>query len=484
MKQKRNNYRLIFFYLAAGILALVVRLYHLNSPVADWHSWRQSDTAAVARNFEMQRIDFLRPRYDDLSNIQSGHDNPNGWRMVEMPVYQAAGVLLHRVNPGMSLEANLRLVSILSVSGSVVLIGLLLYSLVGPEASVFGALLYAVLPYSIYYGRTILPDAFGTFWVLLSLALVVSETESYWFLRIVLSAACAGISLLVRPMEVFVLLPLLLFVVRLNKMNKTIVSFIVYGVIVFLPIYLWRNWILQFPEGIPVSDWLYNKGNIRFKGAWFYWLFSNRLGDLILGNWGLIPFAAGIVRKIPRRAGIFSFLWFAGMILYFIIFAGGNVQHDYYQALIIPVLVWFMAIGLDALYHAEFGGVLISRAIAIVSIIFLWMFSWYTIRTYFWINRPEIIQAGIDADKRLPPGAKVIAPYNGDTTFLYQTRRPGWPLGFDIDQKITMGAQYYVTVSPHDSDTETRDLAKKYTVLVRNDTYAIIDLTRLNQPGK
>lgn len=82
------------------------------------------------------------------------------------------------------------------------------------------------------------------------------------------------------------------------------------------------------------------------------------------------------------------------------------------------------------------------------------------------------------ADKILPKDAKVIASYNGDTTFLYQTQRQGWPLGFDIDKKIAMGATAYVTVSPTDSDGETKDLANRYTVLVRNDKYAIIDLTK------
>ncbi len=64
---------------------------------------------------------------------------------------------------------------------------------------------------------------------------------------------------------------------------------------------------------------------------------------------------------------------------------------------------------------------------------------------------------------------------------MYQTRRQGWPLGFDIDKKIAMGATAYVTVSPSDNDGETRDLAQRYAVLVRNDSFAIIDLTRPKQ---
>lgn len=72
------------------ILAFGLRLYKINNPVADWHSFRQADTASVTRNFVNEGINLMMPRYDDLSNIQSGKDNPQGWRMVEFPVYNLA----------------------------------------------------------------------------------------------------------------------------------------------------------------------------------------------------------------------------------------------------------------------------------------------------------------------------------------------------------------------------------------------------------
>ena len=41
--------------------------------------------------------------------------------------------------------------------------------------------------------------------------------------------------------------------------------------------------MVQFPEGIRVWDWLLNSDGIRFKGAFFYWIFAERLAKLILG---------------------------------------------------------------------------------------------------------------------------------------------------------------------------------------------------------
>lgn len=475
------NKIVFFLFIILFLLTCGIRLYHLSSPVADWHSWRQVDTAAVARNFLRFGLDPMHPRYDDLSNIQTGKDNPQGWRMVEFPIYQVVGVVAYKAFPRLSLEEWLRLVSIVSTAGSVVLLGLLLIDLVGVFEGVIGAFIYAILPFSIYYGRTILPDPSATFFALLSLYLLVkSDQKKQWFWWVTAAGVSAAISLLIRPMAAFLLLPSIYLIGKNNLFSKsTITKFFVYGIIALVPLLLWRYWISRYPEGIPASDWLFNKDNIRFKGAWFYWLFSQRLGDLILGYWGLIPFGLGIILMNKKKEGLFSLLWLSGMVLYFIIFAGGNVQHDYYQALMIPVVVWFVAKGLAYLFHrVNDWSFIASIILALVSVVFMWMFSWYTIRTYFWINRPEIVEAGKLADRILPKNAKVIAPYNGDTTFLYQTGRQGWPIGFDIDKKIAMGAQYYVTVSPTDNDLETKALAKKYTVLVRNDKFAIIDLTK------
>lgn len=433
-----------------ALLAFALRLYHITYPVADWHSWRQSDTAAVARNFLRFGIDPLHPRYDDLSNIQSGKDNPEGWRMVEFPLYQTIGAGLAKTFPQLSLEIWLRLLTIAASVGTVVFLGLL--------AGLLPAFIFAVLPYSVYYGRTILPDPQMVFWSVLSIWLVSRR-------RITFGAIAGALALLSKPMAAFLLIPIPYLIYRQSGISKnSFVRLLMYAIISLLPLVLWRRWILQFPEGIPVSTWLLNGNGIRFKGAWFHWLFAERLGNLILGYWGLIPFAMGF----KNTSWLFRW-WLVGVIAYFVIFATGNVQHDYYQILILPVVAVFVGKGLQK----------IGFWLGLVSVIFMLAFSWFTLRTYYWINRPEIVEAGKMADQILPKDAKVIASYNGDTTFLYQTQRQGWPLGFDIDKKIAMGATAYVTVSPTDADTETRDLAAKYTVLVRNDKFAIIDLTKL-----
>lgn len=463
------------------LVTVLPRLYHLTSPVADWHSWRQADTAAVARNFLKSGIDPLHPKYDDLSNIQSGKDNPEGYRMVEFPLYQMAAALVAGKIPGVPVEVILRLLTIAAAAASAAMIVSLVGRRSGFVTGVLAGIIYAFLPYSIYYGRAILPEGIAVFFTLLALYFLdlsfpdEKTVRAGYFFASAVAAAC---SLLVKPTAGFFLLPIAVLILpRLFRRNLNLLMVIAYGFLSLFPLWWWRVWIQQFPEGIPASNWLLNDGNIRFKGAWFYWLFAERIGKLILGYWGLVPFGLGILTN-PRKDRWYFPSWLAAVVLYFAVFARGNVQHDYYQILIIPTLAMGTAMGLTALIRLPHTNRMAAFGVAAVCMIFAGAFSWYTIRTYYWINRPEIVEAGKTADSLLPKDAKVIAPYNGDTTFLYQINRQGWPIGFDIPLKIDKGAGYYVTVSPTDADFETKELAEKYTVLVRNDRFAIIDLTR------
>ena len=98
------------------LLGLILRLHQLHTPLADWHSFRQADTVSVTREYVKHGIDLLRPRYHDVSNIQSGFDNPMGWRMVEFPLINGLIAALYSpVNSLYSMEIHVfsRIVSII-----------------------------------------------------------------------------------------------------------------------------------------------------------------------------------------------------------------------------------------------------------------------------------------------------------------------------------------------------------------------------------
>ena len=443
-----------FWVLILAILAFAARCYKLDAPVADWHSWRQADTSAVTRNFiKNDRLDLLYPMFDDLSSVASGLPNLKGLRMVEFPIYNVVTVFVRIIIPEFNVESAGRATSALMSVASLVFLFLIVRKLVTRRAAYLTAAAFAFIPYNVFFSRTILPEptmvafSLGAIWFAIK--------EKYW-----LYVVFAALAMLAKPYAVFLIFPVLLF------NFKKIVPMVIYSIFAVIPLLLWRLWIRQFPEAIPASEWLFNGDGIRFKGAFWFWLFADRIGRLILGYWGLIPFAFGLI-KAPK----FLWLFLLSTLSFLFVFATGNVRHDYYQIIIFPALAIFVGLGLDYLLSFKFRGILI----AIVSSLFAISFGWYFIRDFYNINHPEIVEAGRALNDIATPKSLVVAPYQGDTAFLYQTNRAGWPIiEKPIDDMIKMGADFYVSVNPQGkleqemlANSETPEFIKMYPKLPR-----------------
>ena len=462
------------------VLALLLRLYKLDNPVADWHSFRQADTASVTRNFVDKGVNMLVPTYHDNSNIQSGKDNPNGYRMVELPLYNLLHYSVYELFPSLGVDQAGRLTSVILSLISIYLVYLIGEKLSGFFVGWLAALFMAVLPFSIYYSRVILPEPLmiasilGSYWYLIKMSESTGVKKRY---NLLISSLLFAIALLVKPFAIFFALPNAAIVFRSwAKGELHTLDVIFFSILGVAPFIWWRNHILSYPTGIPASDWLINSTGIRFRPAWFRWLFSERIGKLILGVYGTTFLMLGLIAK-PKNEGVAYWLWALGILLYFSVIAGGNVQHDYYQAIIIPFLCFLLAKGVALVL--SLSRTTYSRLLTIIMtlVIFVSMISisWYDIKGYYQVNNWPIVEAGKEVDRLTPKDAKVIAPYNGDTAFLYQTHRSGWPLGYDIEDKMAKGATYYVSVS---YDDESRTLEKKYTLVEKNDRFIIIKLSK------
>jgi hypothetical protein len=196
---------------------------------------------------------------------------------------------------------------------------------------------------------------------------------------------------------------------------------------------------------------------------------------MILGYWGMIIFGLGIIFA-QKKNYLFFLSFLISSVVYFIVVATGNVQHDYYQIVIIPSVAIFLGIGSAFLINP--AKEVISRYVTIpllvISLSFMFAFSWFVIRDYYDINNPSLITAGAAVDRLTPKDAKVIANYNGDTTFLYQTKRSGWA-SFEkpLPQMISMGADYLALLNPTPADI---NLGKTYKIIGQTSQYVIFNL--------
>jgi len=465
------------------LLGFLVRLYKISNPVADWHSWRQADTAAVTRNYAKYGIDLLHPRYDDFSDVSGrGLFNPNGYRFVEFPVFNLFHFGLYSVAPGLGIETWGRLTSILASLISSVLLFLYVSRKTKPIIGILTAFYYLILPYNIYFTRVILPDP-----LMVTLYLAAIYFFDGWFTQNNFSQLFAGIisaalAILVKPVAVFFLLPIAVQAIIKYK-SSIFKRYYLYftGFCIAIPFILWRVWMSQYPEGIPASGWLLNGNGIRFKGAFFQWIFGQRIGELILGTWGIFPFIAGIVASVSLSPVLL--VWLVSSLIYVTVFATGNIQHDYYQTAIVPSIAIFLSLGTYSFFSKDvvLSKRLVRIGLGLTSIIFMLAFSWYAVRGDYQVNHWEIVKAGKVVDDIVPKNARVVAPYLGDTAFLYQTNRSGFPfMTMPVKDMIDrFGIEYYVSVN---YDDETNAIMKKYTVVQKNPEFVIVKLIEPKRP--
>lgn len=486
---KRKEVILLFFIVLG---AIIVRLYQFQRPVADWHSWRQVDTSSVSRNFVKNGFDILHPTFHDLSKGVSLLDNPHGYRYVEFPIYNVLQAGFYSIFDYFTIEEWGRLVAITASVISIVFIFLLTRKYISNLAAFSAAFFFAFLPYNIYYGRTLLPDQLTVSFMLASLyvydwwldrVVTLKKEKTVWLLYFAGILLTAG-AILMKPYVLFFGLSYVYLAWRkfgfrfLTK--KELWIFFIFST---LPFILWRLWMLQYPEGIPQSNWLFNGNGIRFKGAFFRWIFAERIGHLILGYFGLPFVVLGIMTR-ARKEGLLFLSLLVSSFIYLNVLATGNVQHDYYQIMIMPMLAIFFGKGIDTvLYRAkDIFNPFVSYITVIVSILLMLSLSWYSIRDFYNLQHNEVLAAGDAIDRIAPKDAKVIAPYGGDTTFLYYTNRQGWPV---VDRPfyefIDSGAQYIVFAKPTSSEL---NLGSLFTVVEKGPEYIIFDLTKPTEKGK
>lgn len=483
MKNKRLD---IFIILVIILTALILRLYKINSPLADFHSWRQADTAAVARNFvKNKKIDFFHPKYDDLSSIQSGKENPQGYRMVEFPLYQAVIAKLYFLYPKISLEIYGRLTSIFFTLMTIMVVYFLMRKEVNRMAAFFSSFTLATLPFFVFFTRVVLPEptAVGLAFISIFFLYLFSKNQSfflglsYYFLSITFFA----FSLLVKPTTIFYSFPILFLLY--SKFKKRLFFSLytyIYFFLAFIPLILWRIYISQYSEGIPASQWLITSvntpeglKNIFFRPSFFRWIFFERINNLIFGGYLTFFFIFGIIFKQK------NILWYSFLITllsYLFTFQGGNVQHEYYQIIIFPILSIFVGLGIGILFSLK--NKLISPLILMFLIFLLYGFSIYfsfnKVKNYYQISKDLLYTASV-IRSLTKENELLVTDTNGDTTLLYLVNRRGYPAVYqDLSYFKNLGVKYFYT----SNNWVIEDLVSKnlYPLVFKNNEFALFRL--------
>lgn len=485
---KKQTFRKIdtLFLSIILLIAVSLRLYKINIPLADFHSWRQADTAAVARNFVHQGFDLLHPRYDDLSNIQSGLENPQGYRMVEFPIYNAIFAFLYKYFPITSLEIYGRLTTIIS---SLIIISLIYYLVLkeyNRTAAVFAAFTYGVMPFFVFFSRVILPESTALAFSFISIFLIylyLQRKKSPIINSLLFSGGLISfaLSLLTKPTVIFYFpVFIYLFLKKYKSSLLKSISFYIFVVFSLLPLLLWRIYIQQFPQGIPANQWLITAVNtpqglqkIFLKPAFFRWVFFERIDQVILGGYLTFFLTLGIVQ---RYKNFFFPSFLISSLLYLFVFQGGNVQHAYYQTIILPPIAIFIGLGGGFLFKNKrlFLHQIFLFTLVIITFGFSFFFSYYQVKDYYKFSR-DLVNIAKIIQSLTKPEDKIITDTTGDTTLLYLSQRKGAPAPYTSFNRLKkLGYRYYVAFNQ--DQIEQLKEEKKFILVFENNKFALFKL--------
>lgn len=309
-------------------LALGLRFIHLTSPPLGIHSWRQADTAAIARNFAEHGYRFLLPEID-----WGGDGSP--YIETEFPAYQFVIALAYRLVGEHDWVG--RLLSALASAATVYVLFRLVRLLIDETTALWSALFYAILPLNVYYGRTIQPESAMHLCTALGVYAMAEWSVSgrgWW-----LAASWAGATMacLLKLPAMYIGLPLLVLCwMRLGPRALLRWSLWLYAAALLACVAAWYAHahalgqqsgnsfgILNDPKHSP---WL-----TLADPGFYHIILIRRLAERLFTWPGFLILLIGLC--LPRRARAERLVdwWLGAVLVYFAIAAFNNSVHEYYQ---------------------------------------------------------------------------------------------------------------------------------------------------------
>ena len=434
------------------MFGLGLRLVGLHDPIMDHPQWRQGDTAAIARNFAQLNFNIFYPQTD--------YDGPPP-NYVELelqivPYLAAIGYKIFGVH-----EVFGRLVSIGFSLGTVAVIAYFGWWLF--ESAFVGlaaALLYAIFPGSIYYGRTFMPDTAMTFFFTLAMyasartLLAPIAKPIPW--KDIGCAALLALAFLAKPVSLLAVIPLLC----IGRLRSLIV--IVPGLI-SLFLYLqavdshaewhWASGITREHVLPSLLHALISPHAMLAKLLIALTTIPSMLSTTMLGPAGFVLALLGFLMPLRSRSNLFLYSWLFSAALYaFVVVTVERVDYYLYPVLPLAALVGASFLRTFAGFWSQASPRLQKLAAggAILALVLVVGDNAAQIQPYYYYKRTVYLEARRLHTLLAPDALVVMAHY--DPSILYYMQHKGWeedPLlwtPFDEQSAIRKGALYFIAV--------------------------------------
>ena len=468
-------------------LAFILRIHKIDSPIIGMHSWRQADTAAIARNYYEYGYDFFYPQVD-------WGGNSLGYIEAEFPVYSYMVALLYK--PFGVHEFLGRLLSIIFSLISIYFLYKFVTKLLNKEIALWSCFFFAILPPNIFYSRSFQPESALIMSLILGIYFFYQwlETEKTWYFA--LSAVFISLACLLKIPSFYVFLPILYLAWTKNGKKVFLQwSLWLYGVLVLVPVILWYShaYRLYLMSGLTFGIWEYGTdkwGNWNLVFSLKFWnriLFQHLAEDYLVWIGFVLLIIGFFIRRKNKQEYLFD-VWILALFVYVVIVAKGNYIHLYYQLpFMIPAVVFLGKVFARYFSWREHKK---GRAWGL-AISLLVMIALAAVRYQIYVkkentqNSDEYKLAQI-VKKKIEDGSLVIAVDFNDPTFFYLSHKKGWhafphqlKTSF-VSQRKREGARYIVGIHKYfEGDSglkKLQELFRLYKTIFDDNTYFILKI--------
>jgi 4-amino-4-deoxy-L-arabinose transferase-like glycosyltransferase len=402
--------------IAIVVIAIAVRLIDINQPFIDEWSWRQSDVAAIARNYFSNGFHFAYPQIDWAG------DQP-GYVGTEFPILPYIVAICYKL-AGVH-EWIGRVQSVIFFAASLPFFFLLVREIFGSLAATWALFFYSFAPLNLMASRCFMPDVPS-----LSLAII----GLYFFLRwidtdeakfLFASAILISFSILIKLPNILIGVPLAyLAFQRFGVRALPHRSLWVIAAIALVPPAAWYWHAHEISEKFYPHH-LFGAGGIRLMSASWYWKIVNEtLTSSLTPLLGALAAFGFFVARLAPRARVF-YTWLAAMLL-FVVVAGYGNRHPWYRLPLVPIAAAFAGTACAWISGRFPLKRLLLRTGAVALIVLFGGLSYNYAKLFYHESGANLRLLGLELNRITPEKSLIVAADYGDPTVFYYAERKGW----------------------------------------------------------
>ncbi len=450
--------------LVAVALGFILRLKGVHNPLLDHPGWRQGDEASIARNFSALRYNIFYPQ-------TSYNGPPPNYVELELQIVPFLAATFYKIFSVHEIAG--RVVTILFSLGTVAVLALFgRWLFASAAAGILAALFYAIMPGSVYYGRTFTPDTAMVFFMTAALyatARLLIDRERWRARDVLTCAALLALALLAKPVAAVAIVPILVLIGERAYSGRTFRPLSAFAVLAAPLLILWlydrvvgshAEW--HWASGILALHVLPSlRASLQSAGAFGAKVaqFRVMLGVLAYGMIGPAISAAAVLGLFftppTIRSRSLVWVWLAAGLAY--IFVVVTVERvDYYTFPLLPLAALAAAGFMQRLIAAAESSALAAvakyacAALAVGAFAATIFQNREIVKPYYHYSK-SVYRNAIALDRALPPAALVVMGHY-DPSVLYYIARYGWEedpylwTPFDEQSAIRKGARYFIAI--------------------------------------